>query len=177
MKFTRLEIPEIILIEPSTFEDERGFFFESYNKKIFNDALGVNIRFVQDNQSLSKKNVLRGLHYQKYPYEQDKLISVISGEIYDVAVDIRKKSKTFGKWVGVKLSALNNNQLWIPKGFAHGFLSLKDNTRISYKVSEYYNKSSEKGINPFDPFLSINWPIDKDKSILSKKDFKNENIK
>ncbi|WP_320712135.1 dTDP-4-dehydrorhamnose 3,5-epimerase, partial [Enterobacter asburiae] len=128
MNFIKTEIPEVLIFEPRVFGDERGFFMESFNQKIFEDAVGQKIDFVQDNHSKSSKGVLRGLHFQKQPYAQGKLVRCVAGAVFDVAVDIRKQSSTFGKWVGVILSAENKRQLWIPEGFAHGFLTLEDNT-------------------------------------------------
>uniref|UniRef100_UPI002A8108D1 dTDP-4-dehydrorhamnose 3,5-epimerase n=3 Tax=Enterobacteriaceae TaxID=543 RepID=UPI002A8108D1 len=127
MNFIKTEIPEVLIFEPTVFGDERGFFMESFNQKKFEDAVGQKIDFVQDNHSKSSKGVLRGLHYQKEPYAQGKLVRCVAGAVFDVAVDIRKNSPTFGKWVGVILSAENKRQLWIPEGFAHGFLTLEDN--------------------------------------------------
>ena len=158
MKITPLNIPDVIVIEPDVFEDERGFFFEAFNQKKFNELLGQNITFVQDNHSKSKKAVLRGLHYQNKPYEQAKLVRVITGEIFDVAVDIRPNSSTYGNWVFQHLSSDNKKQLWIPKGLAHGFLCVSNEAEVLYKVDASYHKSSEIVINPFDKDLSIPWP-------------------
>jgi dTDP-4-dehydrorhamnose 3,5-epimerase len=170
MKVTSLKIPDVKLIEPDVFEDERGFFYESFNQQKFNEAIGENITFVQDNHSMSKKGVLRGLHYQKAPYEQGKLVRVITGEVFDVAVDIRRDSPTYGQWVSEILSGENKKQLWIPEGFAHGFLSLEEDTVFSYKVSNYYSTHHEVSINPFLKEFSITWPrLD---YLLSDKDLK-----
>jgi len=158
MKVTSLKIPDVKLIEPEVFADERGFFYESFNQERFNEAVGQEIIFVQDNQSKSKKGVLRGLHYQEAPYVQGKLMHVIAGEIFDVAVDIRKGSATYGQWVGEILSAINKRQLWIPVGFAHGFIALDDQTVVLYKTTKYYQPKAEKTINPLDPNLTIDWP-------------------
>ena len=155
MKVTSLKIPEVKLIEPDVFEDERGFFYESFNQHEFNNAVGQEISFVQDNQSKSKKGVLRGLHYQKSPFSQGKLVRVISGQVFDVAVDIRDSSETYGNWVAEVLTGENKKQLWIPEGFAHGFLSLEDDTVFSYKVSNYYSRHHEVSINPFLKEFSI----------------------
>ena len=133
MKVTSLKIPDVKLIEPDVFEDERGFFYESFNQQKFNEAIGENITFVQDNHSKSSKGVLRGLHYQEAPFAQGKLVRVVAGEVFDVAVDIRKDSPTYGQWVSETLSAENKKQLWIPKGFAHGFLTLSDKSDFVYK--------------------------------------------
>ena len=174
MKVTSLKIPEVKLIEPDIFEDERGFFYESFNQQKFNEAIGENITFVQDNHSKSKKGVLRGLHYQEAPFAQGKLVRVIAGEVFDVAVDVRKDSPTYGQWVSEILSAENKKQLWIPEGFAHGFLTLMENTEVLYKTSNFYSKKDEKTLFYNDRSLKINWPIklvgniilsDKDSSI------------
>lgn len=165
--FTRLGIPDIILIEPRRFSDERGFFLETYKESEFSKH-GLPSSFKQDNHSLSQKNVLRGLHYQLPPSAQGKLIRVISGSIYDVAVDIRRDSKFFKKWISVELSAENMNILWIPEGFAHGFLSLSDGTQVIYKATAEYDPESERGIMYNDQDLGIEWPVKN--PILSKKD-------
>ncbi|HGB4970986.1 TPA: dTDP-4-dehydrorhamnose 3,5-epimerase, partial [Salmonella enterica subsp. enterica serovar Aberdeen] len=142
--------------------DERGFFMESFNQKVFEEAVGRKIEFVQDNHSKSTKGVLRGLHYQVEPYAQGKLVRCIAGEVFDVAVDIRKDSETFGKWVGVNISSENKRQLWIPEGFAHGFLVLSDSADFLYKTSNYYSPIHERGIVWNDPTININWPINID---------------
>ena len=170
MKVTSLKIPEVKLLEPDVFEDERGHFFESFNQKEFNELVGPGIKFVQDNQSSSKKGVLRGLHFQESPYEQGKLIKVISGKVYDVALDLRNNSETFGRWLSIVLSANNKGQLWIPPGFAHGFLALEENTEISYKVTNFYNKNYEKNIPYNSKEFNIEWPELEHNFILSKKD-------
>ncbi|HGA9844944.1 TPA: dTDP-4-dehydrorhamnose 3,5-epimerase, partial [Salmonella enterica subsp. enterica serovar Virchow] len=144
-------------------------FMESFNQKVFEEAVGRKIEFVQDNHSKSTKGVLRGLHYQVEPYAQGKLVRCIAGEVFDVAVDIRKDSETFGKWVGVNISSENKRQLWIPEGFAHGFLVLSDSADFLYKTSNYYSPIHERGIVWNDPTININWPINIDK-ILSEKD-------
>jgi dTDP-4-dehydrorhamnose 3,5-epimerase len=167
MKVTPLKIPEVKLIEPDVFEDERGFFYESFNQQKFNEAIGKDITFVQDNHSKSKKGVLRGLHYQEVPFEQGKLVRVIAGEVFDVAVDIRKDSPTYGQWVSEVLSADNKKQLWIPEGFAHGFVALNDSTQLLYKTTSQYNKEYEKIIIWDDPQLNIDWP-DLEISLSSK---------
>ena len=169
MKVTPTEIPEILIIEPDIFEDQRGFFFESYNYKKFSD-LGISVEFVQDNHSKSVKNTLRGLHYQIKP-GQDKLVRVIKGAVFDVAVDIRLGSPTFGQWVGIDLSAENKKQVFIPKGFAHGFCVTSDIAEFEYKCSEYYAPHDERGILWNDEKLNIQWPVDQ--PILSKKDLEN----
>ena len=157
MKATRLAIPEVVLIEPKVFGDARGFFFESYNQRAFNEATGTDFQFVQDNHSRSAKGVLRGLHYQlRQP--QGKLVRVVQGAVFDVAVDIRKSSPTFGQWVGVELSADNHRQLWVPPGFAHGFLVLSESAEFLYKTTDYYAPQHERCIAWNDPQLAIAWP-------------------
>ncbi|EBA3214106.1 dTDP-4-dehydrorhamnose 3,5-epimerase, partial [Salmonella enterica] len=166
MNVIKTEIPDVLIFEPKVFSDERGFFMESFNQKVFEEAVGRKIEFVQDNHSKSTKGVLRGLHYQVEPYAQGKLVRCIAGEVFDVAVDIRKDSETFGKWVGVNISSENKRQLWIPEGFAHGFLVLSDSADFLYKTSNYYSPIHERGIVWNDPTININWPINIDK-ILS----------
>ncbi|HNA88405.1 MAG TPA: dTDP-4-dehydrorhamnose 3,5-epimerase [Anaerolineales bacterium] len=168
MKFTELEVPGVILCQPTVFQDERGFFLESYKKKIFAEA-GISQDFVQDNHSRSKQGVLRGLHYQIYN-PQGKLVRVIFGEIFDVAVDLRRPSPTFGKWVGARLSAENRNMLWIPPGFAHGFFTMSDWADILYKATDYYAPEWERSIIWDDPDIGIDWPLNDITPILSKKD-------
>ncbi len=146
MNVIKTEIPDVLIFEPKVFSDERGFFFESFNQKVFEEAVGRKVKFVQDNHSKSSKGVLRGLHYQLEPYAQAKLVRCMVGEVFDVAVDIRKSSPTFGKWVGVNLSAENKHQLWIPEGFAHGFLVLSNTAEVLYKTNNYYNKENESEI-------------------------------
>lgn len=169
MNITATAIPEVLIIEPKVFGDERGFFYESFNQKVFNQAVGKDIQFVQDNHSKSQKGVLRGLHYQMPPFAQGKLVRVIEGEVFDVAVDIRKSSPTFGQWVGVHLNAVNNRQLWIPEGFAHGFVTLSDNAQFLYKTTNFYSVSQERCILWNDSTLSIDWPLE-GTPILSHKD-------
>jgi dTDP-4-dehydrorhamnose 3,5-epimerase len=159
MKITPLKIPDVLLIEPQVFDDSRGFFFESFNQYKFEEALGRKINFVQDNHSKSLKGVLRGLHYQLPPKAQAKLVRVIQGEVLDVAVDLRKSSATFGKWVGELLSGANKKQLWIPEGFAHGFLTLTDSSEFLYKTTDFYSKDHERAIYWDDETLNIEWPI------------------
>jgi dTDP-4-dehydrorhamnose 3,5-epimerase len=168
MKATPLAIPDILLLEPRVFGDERGYFFESYNARGFEQALGRKISFVQDNQSRSAKNVLRGLHYQ-IGQPQGKLVRVLAGEVFDVAVDVRKSSPTFGKWVGAVLSAENFRQLWIPEGFAHGFVVLSGSADILYKTTDYYAPQSERCIAWNDPAIGIDWPMQAE-PLLSAKD-------
>ena len=169
MKVTPLKISDVKLIEPDVFEDERGFFYESFNQQKFNEAIGENITFVQDNHSRSFKGVLRGLHYQKTPFEQGKLVRVVRGEVYDVAVDIRKDSLTYGQWVSEILSAENKKQLWIPDGFAHGFLTISDMAEFVYKITKFYNPKNEYCLKWSDPDVGVNWPK-MDKYIISPKD-------
>ena len=169
MKATRLAIPDVILLEPTVHEDDRGFFFESYNQRAFEKATGLSPTFVQDNHSKSRKGVLRGLHYQLPPKAQAKLVRVIQGEVFDVAVDIRKKSPTFGQWVGETLSAENKKQLWIPEGFAHGFLTLTDVAELMYKTTDFYSTKAEYCIHWNDPVLKIIWPL-KQSPLISIKD-------
>lgn len=163
-------LKDCFLIEPTVFNDERGYFFESFNSDKFNKALGVTINFVQDNESLSTKGVLRGLHYQTGPYAQAKLVRVIKGEVLDVAVDLRPESETFGMHVGIVLNEFNKKQLFIPKGFAHGFIVLSDLALFSYKCDNYYHKPSEAGILYNDPDLNIDWRLREDQLIISAKD-------
>lgn len=168
MKVTPTCIPDVLLIEPIVFGDDRGFFFESFNQKAFQEATGLNVNFVQDSHSKSARNVLRGLHYQiKQP--QGKLVRVTQGEVFDVAVDIRKDSKTYGRWVGDVLSAESKKQLWIPPGFAHGFLTLSETAEFIYKSTDYYAPEHERCIIWNDASLGIEWPLS-DAPILSVKD-------
>lgn len=161
-------IPEVIVLEPKVFGDERGFFFESFNAKAFTEATGLKRDFVQDNHSKSAKHVLRGLHYQ-IQQPQGKLVRVVLGEVFDVAVDLRKSSKTFAQWIGVHLSAENKKQLWIPEGFAHGFLVLSETAEFLYKTTDYYTPDFERSLLWNDPSIKIQWPI-KDIPVLSIKD-------
>lgn len=159
MKVTPLAILDVLLIEPKVFGDDRGFFYESFNQKAFNEATGLEVNFVQDNHSKSAKNVLRGLHYQLPPKAQGKLVRVVAGEVFDVAVDIRKGSSTYGQWVGEVLSSENKRQMWIPPGFAHGFLVLSDTAEFLYKTTDYYAPESERSILWNDAALAIDWPL------------------
>ena len=168
MKVSKSHIPGLLIVEPSVFEDERGYFMESYNRNRFLKETGFEKEFVQDNESLSNKGVLRGLHFQIPPYAQDKLVRVIKGSVIDVAVDIRKGSPTYGKFEKVLLSEENKKQFLVPQGFAHGFLVLEDNTIFSYKCSRFYHKKSEKTIRWNDPKIGIDWGIDS--PVLSEKD-------
>ncbi len=177
MKVTQLQLEGAITIEPTVFSDERGYFFESYNAERYK-PYGVPENFLQDNQSFSSQNVLRGLHFQNPPYEQGKLVRVIQGSVLDVIVDIRQKSKTYGEYVSVKLDSINQKMLWIPPGFAHGFVTLEANTIFVYKCTKVYDKASEGGIIWNDPDLNINWGVSN--PLVSEKDldlglFKNLN--
>jgi len=159
-------LPEVKLIKADRFLDHRGFFSEVYKEKDYT-ALGIP-KFVQDNLSESSKGVIRGMHWQESPFAQGKLVTCVRGKILDFAIDIRKESKTRGQFVGIELCEKDNFAIWIPEGFAHGFQALEDNTRINYKVTEYWNPNSEKSINPYSPSLDLNWPIEP--SIMSQKD-------
>lgn len=171
MKVISMAIPDVKIFEPKVFYDERGFLFESFNQKAFEDATGLKRAFVQDNHTRSRRGTLRGLHYQLPPMEQGKLIRVTQGDVFDVAVDIRKSSPTFGQWVSVHLSAENNRQIWIPEGFAHGFMTLSDTAEFLYKTTNYYSPQHEKIIAWNDSNLNIRWP-QMDKIILSARDEK-----
>ena len=168
MKATPTRIPDVLVIEPKVFGDDRGFFFESFNRRAFHEATGLNVDFVQDNHSKSAHNVLRGLHYQ-VEQPQGKLVRVTQGEVFDVAVDIRKGSATYGQWVGEILSAENKKQLWIPAGLAHGFVVLSETAEFLYKTTEYYAPQDERCIAWNDPDLAIAWPIE-GQPLLSAKD-------
>ena len=169
MKATPLAIPDVLLLEPKVFGDERGFFYESYNQQAFLQATGLNVSFVQDNHSRSARNVLRGLHYQLPPKAQGKLVRAVIGEVFDVSVDLREDSPTFGQWVGEKLSAENKRMMWIPPGFAHGFLVLSEYAEFLYKTTDYYAPELERGVLWNDPDLAIEWPISGE-PVLSAKD-------
>lgn len=168
MKVTRLAIPDVFLIEPKVFGDDRGFFFESFNLDVFEAGTGLRPDFVQDNHSMSVKGVLRGLHYQLAPKAQGKLVRVVQGEVFDVAVDIREGSSTFGQWVGAYLSAENMQQMWIPPGFAHGFLTLSERAEFLYKTTDYYAQSHERCILWNDPAIGVEWPIDTAPTLSAK---------
>ena len=170
MKFSRAEIPNIIIIEPHVFIDQRGYFFESFKENELNEFLGYDVKFCQENESKSSYGVLRGLHYQESPFAQAKLVRVIKGSVLDVAVDIRKDSSTFGKYVAIELNDQNKRQLFIPRGFAHGFVVLSEIAIFSYKVDNYYNKEFDKGIAFDDPALEINWKLKKSDIKISDKD-------
>ena len=168
MQVVQTAIPEVLILEPQVFGDERGFFFESFNQQTFESLTGVKASFVQDNHSKSAVNVLRGLHYQ-IEQAQGKLVRVVAGEVFDVAVDLRRQSKTFGKWVGVVLSGENKRQLWVPPGFAHGFVVLKEGTEFLYKTTDYYAPQHERCIRWNDPEIGIEWPLTA-APVLSAKD-------
>jgi len=168
MDIIKTKIPDVFIIEPKVFGDDRGFFMESFNEKIFQEKTGVEVQFVQDNHSRSSRNVLRGLHYQ-IQQPQGKLVRVVSGEVYDVAVDIRKSSPTFGQWMGCLLSQANKKQFWVPAGFAHGFVVLSDTADFLYKTTDYYAPEYERSILWNDPSLNIDWKITGE-PILSAKD-------
>lgn len=170
MKIIDTKIPDVKIIEPTVFGDERGFFYESFNQQQFEAAIGYPVNFVQDNHSKSSKGVLRGLHYQLAPHAQAKLVRCVVGEVFDVAVDIRKGSPTFGQWVGEYLSAENRRQLWIPEGFAHGFVTLSDTAEFLYKTTNFYCSDSDRGIQWDDEQLAILWPIKDAELTLSDKD-------
>ncbi len=174
MQVIQTEISDVLMIEPRIFGDERGFFYESYNEKVFTQETGLQLHFVQDNHSRSQKNVLRGLHYQ-IQQPQGKLVRVIKGEVFDVAVDLRKSSTTLGQWVGCHLSAENKRQFWIPKGFAHGFLVLSDEAEFLYKTTDYYAPQFDRTLIWNDPKIAINWPTTED-PILSEKDQKGKSF-
>ena len=169
MKATRLAIPDVVLIEPKVFGDARGFFFESFNQQAFNEATGTNHQFVQDNHSRSAQGVLRGLHYQ-IQQPQGKLVRVVRGAVIDVAVDIRKSSPTFGQWVAEELSEDNHRQLWVPPGFAHGFVVLSEMAEFLYKTTDYYAPAFERCIAWDDPTLAIDWKLSGRQPLLSAKD-------
>lgn len=168
MNIIKTTLPEVLILEPKVFGDDRGFFFESFNARQFEEATGLKRNFVQDNHSRSARNVLRGLHYQ-IQQPQGKLVRVVSGTVFDVAVDIRRSSPNFGKWVGVELSAENKRQLWVPEGFAHGFVVLSESAEFLYKTTDYYAPQFERSLRWDDPALGIRWPID-GAPVLSKKD-------
>jgi len=168
VKVTRTDLPDVLLLEPRVFQDERGFFLESYNRRTFRDATGVDVEFVQDNQSFSVRNVLRGLHYQ-VRQAQGKLVYAAAGEIFDVAVDLRRSSPTFGKWIGVTLTGGAHRMMWIPAGFAHGYLVLSEHAIVLYKTTDFYAPEHERAVAWNDPALAIGWPL-ADPPIVSDKD-------
>jgi len=170
MTITTTPLEGCIILTPRIFNDDRGYFFESYNSKTFNDAVGYEVNFVQDNQSYSTKNVFRGLHLQKGEHAQAKLVRVTKGEVLDVAVDLRKASPTYGQYYSVRLSEENNKQFFVPRGFAHGFVVLSDVAVFQYKCDNHYNKSSEGGLHYADPDLNIDWQVDGSELLVSDKD-------
>jgi dTDP-4-dehydrorhamnose 3,5-epimerase len=164
---TPTAIPDVLLLEPKVFSDDRGYFFESYRDRDFQEATGLQAAFVQDNHSMSTKGVLRGLHYQiRHP--QGKLLRVVQGSVFDVAVDLRRSSPTFGRWVGARLSAENRRQLWIPPGFAHGFLALSETAEVLYKITDYWYQEHERTLLWNDPALAIAWPVDGEPRLAAK---------
>lgn len=177
MNVIKTDIEGVFIIEPRVFGDERGYFLESFSERDFAAATGLEVRFVQDNESRSKKGVLRGLHFQKDPYAQAKLVRVVQGRVLDVAVDIREGSPTFGKYVATELSGDNHRQMFIPKGFAHGYVVLEDDTVFQYKCDEYYHPESEGGIAWNDAQIGIEWPLSESELILSEKDLKYPTLK
>jgi len=164
------QLEGLVLFEPTIFADDRGAFFESFNASQFNEDTGLSVQFVQDNHSISHRGVLRGLHYQVSPHAQGKLVRVTRGAAFDVAVDLRPNSASFGEWAGVNLSAENRLQLWIPPGFAHGFLALEDDTHFAYKTTEFWNRTSERAIRWDDPNIGVRWPLEHRQPIISAKD-------
>ena len=170
MKFIRTEIPDVVLCKPTILNDERGYFFESFKKELFEQFIGGSINFIQDNEAKSTKGVLRGLHYQLPPFAQAKLVRVVKGAVLDIAVDIREGSPTFGNYEAVELSEENKYQLYIPKGFAHGYVVLSDEAIFCYKVDNYYHKASERGIMYNDTTLQIDWKLSKELLVISDKD-------
>ena len=170
MQVTPAALPEVLLIEPKVFGDERGFFAETWNQRAFDAAVGRETRFVQDNHSRSRQGVLRGLHYQRPPHAQGKLVRVVAGSVFDVAVDVRRESPNFGRWVGFELSAANQRQMWIPPGFAHGFLVLSDSADFLYKTTDYYAPASEGCVRWDDPAIGVDWPLPTGAPTLAAKD-------
>lgn len=170
MRILPTALPEVLVLEPNVFGDERGFFMESYNRRAFNAAIGHEVEFVQDNHSRSAQGVLRGLHYQLPPHAQGKLVRVTSGRVFDVAVDVRRSSPRFGQWTGVELTGENRQQLWIPPGFAHGFLVLSDCADFLYKTTAYYSPERERAVRWNDPAIGIAWPSAGTAPVLSAKD-------
>ena len=172
MKITPTSLPEVLIIEPRVFGDARGFFTESWNEQVFDQAVGHAVRFVQDNHSRSVRGVLRGMHFQLPPHTQGKLVRVVSGAVFDVAVDLRRSSPNFGRWDGIELTADNHRQLWVPPGFAHGFLVLSENADFLYKTTDYYAPQAEGCLRWDDPTVGINWPATGVAPMLAEKDAK-----
>jgi dTDP-4-dehydrorhamnose 3,5-epimerase len=170
MKVTPTALDGVLILEPRVFGDDRGFFLESFNQRVFDEVVGRHVEFVQDNHSRSQRGVLRGLHYQLPPHAQGKLVRVVRGSAFDVAVDIRSGSPTFGRWVGVTLDAENHRQLWIPPGFAHGFLALEDDTHFLYKTTAFYSRDCERAIRWNDSAIAIEWPVLDAAPLLAAKD-------
>lgn len=177
MKIIKTDIPDLLIIEPDVFGDNRGYFFESFSQRKFEEATGVKVDFVQDNESLSAYGVVRGLHFQKPPHEQAKLVRVVRGKVLDVALDLRPDSPTYGRYEAVELSGENHRQLFIPKGFAHGFSVLSDEAVFQYKCDDYYAPECEDGIAYDDPDLDINWHIPSEKMVISAKDLNHKTLK
>ena len=177
MKIIKTDIPDLLIIEPDVFGDNRGYFFESFSQRKFEEATGVKVDFVQDNESLSAYGVVRGLHFQKPPHEQAKLVRVVRGKVLDVALDLRPESPTYGRYEVVELSGENHRQLFIPKGFAHGFSVLSDEAVFQYKCDDYYAPECEDGIAYDDPDLDINWHIPSEKMVISAKDLNHKTLK
>jgi dTDP-4-dehydrorhamnose 3,5-epimerase len=167
MKAIRTSIPDVMVLEPAVFGDARGFFYESWNQRAFDQAIGREARFVQDNHSASQRNVLRGLHYQ-VRQAQGKLVRVVAGEVFDVAVDLRRSSPTFGRWVGERLSAENHRMMWVPEGFAHGFVVLSERAEFLYKTTDYYAPEHERSLRWNDPAVGIEWPIEGEPQLKPK---------
>lgn len=165
---TPTAIPDVLVLEPRAFGDSRGFFYESFNQRLFNEATGLDVHFVQDNHSRSARGVLRGLHLQLPPHAQGKLVRVTSGSVFDVAVDVRTESPTYGQWVGVELSEDNRRQLWIPPGLAHGFLVISESADFLYKTTDYYTPTAERSIRWDDPSLNIAWPLEGPPTLSAK---------
>ena len=170
MQVSATALPGVLILEPKVFGDARGFFLESFNQRVFDAAVGAHVDFVQDNHSCSQRGVLRGLHYQLPPHAQGKLVRVVRGSAFDVAVDVREGSATFGRWAGVTLDAASQRQLWIPPGFAHGFLALEDDTHFLYKTTDYYARDCERAIAWNDPAIGIDWPSTGSAPTLAEKD-------
>lgn len=170
MKLEATTLPDVLLVRPRIFNDERGFFLESWNQLAFDEAVGRKVRFVQDNHSRSRQGILRGLHYQVEPAAQAKLVTVMQGKIFDVAVDLRPGSATFGRWVGEELCGDERSSLWIPEGFAHGFLVLSESADVLYKTTDFYSPNHERCIRWDDPALSIRWPVSANAPVVSPKD-------
>lgn len=170
MKITTTELPGVLILEPKVFGDARGFFMESFNQRVFNDAVGHEVQFVQDNHSRSSRGVLRGLHYQLPPHAQGKLVRVTEGRVWDVAVDLRRGSATFGRWTGTELSGENHRQMWVPTGFAHGFVVLSERADFLYKTTDYYAPQAERCVRWDDPSVAVAWPMLDVEFMLSGKD-------